>query len=292
MEILRLASSIPQAIIEVPDANTEYSCQILDLSDGTTTSLEITSNSDSQVIVPFSKEYDGEYRVRVEQEEHFFTVVRPYVDPSTLSSNFSEVSEYTKHEEIARAIIDSIVIEGFYYKKRVIDTVGLGADYIPLWTNVQKINKLYENNVLLYNVEDLENSAMKYKLTDDKTAITIDYQDQINRSEGADVLIPLAPSDLWDTKFGYRGFAKTFDYSLHLEVGYKRVPSDIVRAATLLIDDIKCNRLDYAGRYIIDYNTDQFKIKFDDRVFEGTGNMIVDKILSKYAKSIRILGVL
>jgi hypothetical protein len=292
MEILRLASSIPQAIIEVPDANTEYSCQILDLSDGTTTSLEITSNSDSQVIVPFSKEYDGEYRVRVEQEEHFFTVVRPYVDPSTLSSNFSEVSEYTKHEEIARAIIDSIVIEGFYYKKKVIDTVGLGADYIPLWTNVQKIKKLYENNVLLYNVEDLENSAMKYKLTDDKTAITIDYQDQINRSESADVLLPLAPSDLWDTKFGYRGFAKTFDYSLHLEVGYKRVPSDIVRAATLLIDDIKCNRLDYAGRYIIDYNTDQFKIKFDDRVFEGTGNMIVDKILSKYAKSIRILGVL
>jgi len=60
----------------------------------------------------------------------------------------------------------------------------------------------------------------------------------------------------------------------------------------LLVEDIKCNNLDYAGRYIKDYNTDQFKIKFDDRVFEGTGNMIVDKILSKYAKSIRIIGVL
>jgi hypothetical protein len=70
------------------------------------------------------------------------------------------------------------------------------------------------------------------------------------------------------------------------------VPSDIVRAATLLIDDIKCGRNDYYQRYISAYNTDQFRLQFDKRVFEGTGNIVVDKILSKYAKSITRLGVL
>ena len=106
------------------------------------------------------------------------------------------------------------------------------------------------------------------------------------------IVLPQAMSDLWDMKFGYRGFANSFDYTLVLEVGYKSLPSDIKRAVSLMIDDIKCDRLNYAGRYIKDYNTDQFKIKFDDKVFEGTGNLIVDKILSKYAKSIRTVGVL
>ena len=292
MEILRIASSEPQATIEVSEAATEYNYTILNLSDSSSISGATTSNGDSEITVSFSSHYDSEYRVVVDGSEHFFTVVRPYVDPNKIASNFSEVAEYTRHEELARAIIDSVVIEGFYYKKRVIDIVGLGADYLPMWLNVKKLNKLYENNVLMYDSSDLDNASMLYKLTDDKTAITIDYNGQINRAEGANLVLPQAMSDLWDMTFGYRGFAKTFDYTIHLEVAYKKVPSEIIRAAELLVEDIKCNNLDYAGRYIKDYNTDQFKIKFDDRVFEGTGNMIVDKILSKYAKSIRIIGVL
>ena len=59
-----------------------------------------------------------------------------------------------------------------------------------------------------------------------------------------------------------------------------------------MVDDLSCGRLDYYKKYVSDYSTDQFKLKFDSMVFEGTGNIIVDKILSKYAKSIRKLGVL
>jgi len=292
MEILRLPSVVPQAIIDVSEPVTEYPYKSFDLSDGSLEEGTVTSDGNSKVTILFSKEYDSEYEVTIDGAENYFTVVRPYVNPETLGTNFSEVTEYTRHEELARAIIDAVVIEGFYYKKRVIGMTGLGADYLPLWVDAKKINKLYENNVLMYDVEDIENSSLLYKITGDKTAITIDYSGQINRAEGANLMLPQAVSDLWDMQFGYRGFSRTFDYTLHLEVGYKKVPSEISRAAALLIEDIKCNRLDYAGRYIKDYNTDQFKIKFDDRVFEGTGNMIVDKILSKYAKSIRIVGVL
>ena len=85
---------------------------------------------------------------------------------------------------------------------------------------------------------------------------------------------------------------RTFDYKLILEVGHPNIPSDIVRAAELLTDDIACGKLEYYERYISSYNTDQFKLSFDKMVFEGTGNIIVDKILSKYAKSITTLGVL
>jgi hypothetical protein len=105
--------------------------------------------------------------------------------------------------------------------------------------------------------------------------------------------MPTAMSDIVDANLPpLRGFPNGYDYKFILESGYPSVPSDIARAATLLIDDIKCGRIDYYQRYITSYNTDQFRLQFDKRLFEGTGNIVVDKILSKYAKSITRLGVL
>ena len=292
MEILRLSQSTPQVTITVTNPNTEYDYTVLDMSDASTTSGNLTSDNDSEVVVTFDKNYDAEYKVTIDGSEYYYTVVRPYVDPNTLGATSVEIAEYTQHEELARAIIDSVVIEGFYYEKKIVETTGVGADYLSMWQRVQKLNKLYENNVLVYDASNPSSYEMSYKLTDDKTAITIDYDDMINRSESADLMLPQAMSDLWDMKFGYRGFAKTFDYILHVEVGYENLPSEITRATTLLVEDIKCGKLEYIERYIKDYNTDQFKIKFDAQAFEGTGNLIADKILSKYVKSIRNIGVL
>ena len=292
MEILRLPSVQPEAIIVVGSSNTQYNYVVLDLSDASSTTGTTTSDEEMVVKIPLSSQYDGEYRITVDGEEHFVTVVRPYVDPNTFGSTQTEISKFTRHEEIVRAIIDSVVTEGFYYKKRVIETTGLGADYLPVWVNAKKLVKILENNVLLFDANNMEDYVTHYGLSDDKTAITILFDEQINRAEGAPLEFPQGFSDLWDMKFGYRGFPKGFDYTLYLEVGYKRVPSDIARAAELLIQDLDCGKLEYIEKYVQEYQTDQFKIKFDARVFEGTGNMIADKILSKYAKSIRHLGVL
>lgn len=292
MEILRLPSTTPQTTISVTDPNTEYDYTILDLSDASATTGNITSNNSSEVTLSFSGSYDSDYRVTIDGEEHFFTVVRPYVDPNTLGNTQSEIDKFTKHEELVRAIIDSVVIEGFYYKKRVIETVGLGADYLPLWTNAQRLIKIYENNVLLFDSSNASAYPLAYGLTADKTAVTVLYEGEINRLQGAVLQLPQSISDIWDMNFGYRGFPKEFDYTLYLETGYKKVPSDIKRATELLIEDLGCGKLEYIERYVNDYQTDQYKIKFDSRVFEGTGNMIADKILSKYAKSVRHIGVL
>jgi len=151
---------------------------------------------------------------------------------------------------------------------------------------------LYENNVLVYDADSPELYTRAFEIIKDKTAIVETYTDRINRAEGKPLYMPTASSDLLDTKIGYRGFPETYDYRIILEVGYPRVPSDIKKATDLLVDDIECGKLDYYKRYMASYSTDQFKIGFDSRVFEGTGNIIVDKILSKYAKSIRSVGVL
>jgi hypothetical protein len=292
VQILRVPTSQFLASIEVSEANTSYDYTIRDLSDNSLSAGSGTSDANSLISVQLPSKYDADYLVTVNGIEREISVVRPYVDPNKFSSSASEFAEYAKNEEIARAIIDSIVEEGFYFKKQVIETTGTGSDFLPIWVNAKSLLKLYENNVLMYDVDMGEGAELVYKITDDRSAIELAYAERVNRLESAPLVLLAAGGDLLDLKYSYRGFAKTFDYKVVLEVGYRNVPSDIQKAAEMLIEDLACGRLDYYKRYVSDYNTEQYKIKFDKGVFEGTGNIVVDKILSKYVKSIRSLGVL
>jgi hypothetical protein len=298
MEILRAQPYSNLTIsFEVPSivtVDSDITVTVIDLADlSVQDTFSYSAMSGDIIQYPLSSKYDTDYQVIITADldevetifDDVFSIVRPYVTPSTLGETASQIAEYTRFEEIARAVIDSVIPEGFYYKKKVLETVGLGADYIPLWMDAKKILAVYENNVLV--------TDRVYEITKDKTAITETMLDIVNRDEQAPLIMPTAMSDIVDANLPpLRGFPNGYDYRFVLESGYPAVPSDIARAATLLIDDIKCGRIDYYQRYITSYNTDQFRLQFDKRMFEGTGNIVVDKILSKYAKSITRLGVL
>jgi hypothetical protein len=292
MEILRVPHAVPQTDVSVSLANTEYEYRVVDSSDGSIITNSGFSDAASKLTIDFPTRYDGSYEVLVDGEEYSFDIVRPYVDPRAKGETATEIADYTKNEEIARAIIDSVIDEGFYYKKKLLQRVGMGTDYLPLWDDVKKLLKLYENNVMIFDSENPDLYDPLYRVSPDKTSITLHYDDEINLAEQKPNILPQAESDMLDLKYGYRGFPEGFDYSILAEVGHQNIPSDIVRATELLIEDISCGKMDYYTRYITEYNTEQFKIKFATEVFRGTGNIIVDKILSKYFKSIRSIGVL
>ena len=293
MEILRVPPYSIVASIEVGLPETDYEVSVLDRVDHSTTTETITSDVNSIIAVSLPSDRDGEYIVDFGEDEVIVTVVRPYVDPNTKGTTASEIAEYAKNEAIARAIIDSVIPEGFYYKKHVLKTTGMGSDYIPLWVNARAIYTAVENNVLVYDFEQLDEYSRRFQITRDKSAIVEVFSGGINRYEGSPLIVPMAASDTSDVGYSYRGFPRGFDYEFVLGVGYKTIPSDIVRAAEMLIEDLACGRLEYFKRYIANYDTEQFMIKLDTRrAFDGTGNILVDKILSKYAKSIRTVGVL
>lgn len=298
MEILRVSPyadvpanfTVPTGIIDA-----DIFVTITDMADLSILELNFPESSSGDVIeISLSGKYDSSYRVEVvknpgeidEQilQDETYEIVRPYVDPSTKGSTASDISAYAVNEEIARAVIDSIIPEGFYYKKKVLSFTGTGSDYLPIWDDVKKILSVYENNKLV--------TDRQFEVTPDKTAIVEKSTDNINRVESAPLVLPAASSDSLDPQFVYRGFGKTWDYEITVEHGYTNVPSDIVRATEMLVHDIECGKLDYYKRFISSYNTDQYRIQFDKGLFEGTGNIIVDKILSKYAKSITKIGVL
>jgi hypothetical protein len=292
MQILRVPPYDLSVTLDVSEASTEYDYAIVDMADLSESTGTLVSSSASKVEIPLSSEYDTEYKITVDGSDTYIDVVRPYVDPNEHGTTASEIAAYAANEELARAIIDSVCDVDFYFKKRIIETTGLGVDYLPIWVDALDVIKVYENNVLLYDASDLENSVSEFEIIADKSAITMTYSDAINRDESARILLPASPTDIAELDYSARGFPKGWDYRITLEVGYHKVPADIKRAAELLIHDIDCGKLDYYKRYINSYNTDQFRVQFDKAVFEGTGNLIVDKILDKYRKPIEFVGVL
>jgi len=292
MQILRVPPYNLSVDLTVGLPSTEYDYTVVDMADFSITEGSVTSGTDSKVTIILSSKYDTQYQITIDGDEHYVDVIRPYVNPNDHGNTASEISSYASNEELARAIIDSVCDVEFYYKKKIIQTTGQGTDYLPIWVDAKKVLKVYENNVLLYDADDLENSVSVFEITPNGSAITMTFNDAINRDESARILLPASPTDITELDYSARGFPKTWDYTIVLEVGYSKVPSDIVRATELLIHDIDCGKLDYYKRYIGAYNTDQFRIQFDKAVFEGTGNLIVDKILDKYRKPIEFIGAL
>jgi hypothetical protein len=298
MEILRVspyAEVSANFVIPAGIVNADITVTITDMADLSISTSTFTESSSGETLeISLPGKYDSSYRVEIVKDlgtsdeqilqDETYEIVRPYVDPSTKATTASDIAAYAINEEIARAVIDSVVPDGFYYKKKVLKFEGSGSDYLPIWDDVKKVLAVYENNML---VEDRQ-----YEVSPDKTAIIEKSTDNINRAESAPLVLPAAASDSLDPQFIYRGFGKTWDYRIVVEHGYTAVPSDIVRAAEMLIHDIECGKLDYYKRFISSYNTDQYRIQFDKGLFEGTGNIIVDKILSKYTKSITKIGVL
>jgi hypothetical protein len=293
MEILRVPpyANIP-VTYTVPTSvvDEDVTVTVTDLADLSISTLEFDELSTGDTVtINLPGRYDSDYRVEVIIDgdivsDTTYEIVRPYVNPTTKGDTASDISAYADNEELARAIIDSIVGEGFYYRKKVLNFTGTGSDYLPIWDDVKKVLTVYENNKLV--------TDRQYEVTSDKTAIVEKSTDNINRAESAPLVLPAASSDSLDPQFIYRGFGKTWDYRITVEYGHTSVPSDIVKATEMLVHDIECGKLDYYKRFISSYNTDQYRIQFDKGLFEGTGNILVDKILSKYTKSVTKLGVL
>jgi len=302
MEVMRVPPYPITTTWTLPIANYTYVQSVEDLVDHSVVETTVQSNANGVVtyVLPLDKvNFDRKFyikfydtaKVNILHEENL-DIIRPYVNANKIGDTASEVSEYRMHELLARAIIDTIIPNGFYNQKKVIQAVGQGADYFPLWHDTNKILKVYENNVLVYDVSTPLTNICDYVITLDNSAVQRVLTGNWNRAENAPPNLPISVGDLG--YFGYNtvSFPAGYDYTFIVDSGYKTIPSDVEIATRALIEDIKCGKLDYYKRYVTSYNTDQFTIEFDKAVFSGTGNMLVDKILDKYSNTILKPGII
>lgn len=309
MEVMRVPPYPITTTWDLPIPNYEYIVSVEDLVDHSIQESNLFSDANGKLtyVLPLANvQYDRNFFIKFYDTEHEHTlyesnldVIRPYVNPTKLGTTASEIEEYKMYELIARSIIDTKVGNGFYNHKLILQGVGQGTDYFPLWEETSRVLKVYENDILVYDIdaEDPSTNIYTYKVTLDNSAIyRIDPTDVINtvnnRYEAQPAVLPSGSGDLG--YIGYRtvAFPRGYDYTFILDSGYKAVPPDVEAATLMLIEDLKCGKLEYYKRYMSAYNTDQFRIQFDKSMMDGTGNYIVDKILEKYETTITKPGVL
>jgi hypothetical protein len=297
MDVLRVAPYPITINFPVPAPNTTYRLYIEDLIDHSYENITLTSDSNSRLIwtIPLSRLlFDRKFLTQIYDIttgdilfDDNLDILRPYTDPNLLGTTPDEIAEYKVLEFAARSIIDDVVVDGFYNRKMIIQTVGQGLDYIPTWAYVNKILQVYENDILVYDSSrDPSLNINNYKIILDNSGIqmtTTSTDTAVNRYEQKPADLPMATGDLGFYQMNGTSFPKGWDYTIIADVGYKTVPSDIQYATELLIKDLKNGNLDYFNRYVDSYTTDQYSVTFNSkRIYDGVGNLVVDKILDKY----------
>jgi hypothetical protein len=303
MEVLRVPPYPLTTTWTLPIPNYEYVVYVEDLVDHSVTETNIFSDANGKLVyeIPLAQvQYDRKFFIKFYDTEHIHTlyeenldIVRPYADPNKLGTTASEIEEYKVLEMVARSLIDTVIVNGFYNSKHIVQRNGDGSDYFAIWEDINKVLKVYENNVLIYDVDTPETNVFEFRPTFDNSAVERVIDGQYNRLEQGTQQYPKDFGDLANI-FGTSavGFPKGWDYTFVLDIGYRALPPDVEYATKLLIEDLKCGKLDYYTRYVTSYNSDQYRIQFDKKIFEGTGNMIVDKILDKYVVTIAKPGLI
>jgi hypothetical protein len=308
MQVMRVPPYPIVTTWNLPDPNYGYIVYVEDLIDHSIEEITIESDANGVVLyeLPLGKvEFDREFLIRFYDAEHQhiiyednLSIVRPYVNPSDLGTTASEIKEYAMYEVIARSVIDTYINDGFYNHKSILQAQGNGTDYMPVWRMANRVLKVYENNVLIYDKDavDPATNLYNFSITLDNSAIQRVANTEYKRlsQTNPDLSLPISRGDI---QFGYErrsgaAFAAGSDYLFVLDEGFRALPTDVVKATTILINDIKCGKLDYYQRYVSQYDTDQFTIKFDPSQVVGTGNLLVDKMLDKYTRGILKIGVI
>ena len=290
MELLRLSNTTSlSASFSGLTASTNYILELDDLITGTAYSASATSNASG--IVSFSMPshyltYTGSLSASVKDTGGDIKVItnidviRPYSTPSELASALSiKTSEATEYERLARYIIDAHT-GGFTYMRKEKEFIGDGSDQLLIDEPIQTLYKLYENGELMYDASSNTNEA-DYKINRQLNAIVLDIP------EGNRVNYP----KVWRDRFLDIDFFDGYEYVVDADYGWKVIPQDIQDASALLVQDIVGDNLKYVNKYIESFSNDDFNIKFSKNFTATTGNRVVDRILERYQKPIRV-GVL
>ena len=205
MEVLRLPPYPLMTTWDVPDANTAYDLYIEDLIDHSVETQAVTSNASSQITYEITQAkaiFDRKFLFRILDTDGGIVldsnldVLRPYIDYRTLGTTASEIEEYKMLELVARSLIDAVVTDGFYNNKHIVEVNGSGADYMPIWEDLNRVLKVYRDNVLIYDVDTPEDNEYEYRVTLDNSSIIRVENDKYNRFQAAPLSLPLAGGDI------------------------------------------------------------------------------------------------
>lgn len=184
----------------------------------------------------------------------YHKVVTPYVDLNYLYELNENDDDIRWAEIFSRKQIDKYTAQSFGLHKDWVKSPGNGSKYLILPERIVTISHVYENDIEIWG--DVQNG---YDIGITRSAFALE-----------------AGGDTFST------FKQDASYEVWGEFGYKHVPEDVSDCARMLVDDYLCRDRSWKEKYVKKLSNGDWSVEFDGRVFSGTGNSIVDAILSDY----------
>lgn len=283
--IIHRVPPFPLYYTKTLEANTAYTWSLIDEYSSEVDSGNITTTNVGTLSIEVPNQYDSDYIVQISKDgnlqvsEHI-SVVRPYIDIKDLLPTTYTDDQYKKaidNEVVARAVIDGYT-NGFYLTKEVFETEGSGSDYLTIPYRLNRLFKVYESGDLVFDSEQ-ETNVYNLGISADRTSII--HLGESDYESGHQIIVPAAGSD-YVSGYGRRGsFPDGKDYLVEFETGHNFVPGVVSQCVKLLVNDITCGS-SYTDKYVLEYATDQYRIKYSARALNGTGNKTVDDLLKQF----------
>lgn len=217
-------------------------------------------------------------------------VITPYVDITQAGEelglgsdpsdpNYKTYFQIVQAERYARKTIESFTTQKFYPYLDKNTVYGAGSDILPLPAKINKIYKLYQNDVLVYDsINNINNWIYTPQISESGFGIRIDRSSLVdNTVYSANGLVP--PS-INDSYFG--AFGKDQTYRIEGRFGWDHVPNDIEHACIELMKDYFSRDRIWRNKYIKSISTFDWDFEYSSDAYKTTGNLYVDNLLADY----------
>lgn len=252
---------------------------------GASSIYSLTFNADSTIYDRNIKiEYITTTASGAFNEIDYISIIRPYasidrivsladIDVTTLGS--ASASKLQKLERRARLAINSFLGFNFYKEKRTMTVYGNNTDVLTLPDPLYRIDAIYEDDLLIYE-RDGESEGLEYPIEIGPSSNRIKI---VNSDEKYKETFESPKFSV----FYYEGiFKKDYSYKIDGVWGWDYVPSEIEEATALLVNDYLCNDFNIRNKNISQLSNDSYDIKYGADSATGTGNLLVDNLLSIY----------
>lgn len=237
---------------------------------------------DDEVSVNWAAVVGGENAVKVDNVE----IVTPYISPEELAArynwsftstdpNYKPREDVVSAERIARYTINAYTNKYFNQKVKTVTAYGQNTDSLILGEPVISVTSLSQNGAVVINGSDFSAFGWGVEVTETGQGIRIIDPD-FNDLEESEVTRIKAPGSAG----GY--FQDGYRYTVTGLFGYNYVPTDVVDATAMLVNDYMCRDAMWRARYINKVEMRDWKFTFEKEAFRGTGNLIVDTLLKRY----------
>lgn len=215
----------------------------------------------------------------------YASLIRPYATPERIlqladipGSASANTDLLRKLEKKARLSLNSYIGDNFYKEKRTLTVFGQNADIVTTPIPIQRIDKVYEDDLLVYE-RDNSTYQLDFPLEIDSSRTRIKI---VNSSTNNKEILEFPKFSV----FYYEGiFRKDFAYKIDGIWGWEYIPSDIELATALLVEDYLCNDSNIRNKNIAELSNDSYNIKYGSDFSTGTGNLVVDNLIAKYKEA-------